>query len=259
VDAIGVSVAGPTDPETGAMYKPPNLPGWHGFSLKPVLSERFGIGVSVANDANLAALAEHRYGAGRGYAHMVYLTISTGIGGGIVIDGRLYVGSQGLAGEIGHMTIDREGPACSCGNVGCLEMLGSGTAVARMARERLASGAASVVLEKAGGDFAGVRASMVTEAARAGDRMAREIIEEVSTNLGIGIVGVIHALDPDVIVLGGGMTRELDLFLPGINEVLQKRAIRLPEGRSLIAKGQLGDDGGLLGAAAMALEASQTP
>jgi glucokinase len=257
VIGIGVSVAGPTDLETGMMYHPPNLPEWHGFSVKQALSEQFGLPVSVANDASLAALAEHRYGAGRGYTHMVYLTISTGIGGGIIVDGELYEGAQGLAGEIGHMTIDRGGPQCTCGNVGCLEMLASGTAVARMARERLQSGDASVVLDSAGGDIERIDAAMVTRAARAGDEMAVWIVDEVARNLGIGIVGVVHALDPGVIVLGGGMTRELDLFMPGIDGVLQARAIRLPEGRPLIVPAQLGDDGGLLGAAAMALEASE--
>jgi len=257
VMGIGVSVAGPTDPETGMMYHPPNLPGWHGFSVKQALSEQFGLPVSVANDASLAALAEHRYGAGRGYAHMVYLTISTGIGGGIIVDGELYEGAQGLAGEIGHMTIDRCGPQCTCGNVGCLEMLASGTAVARMARERLQSGDASVVLDSAGGDIERIDAAMVTRAARAGDEMAVRIVDEVARNLGIGIVGVVHALDPGVIVLGGGMTRELDLFMPGIDGVLQARAIRLPEDRPLIVPAQLGEDGGLLGAAAMAFEASE--
>jgi glucokinase len=256
VTCIGVSVAGATDPETGVMYRPPNLSGWHGFSLRPVLGEQFDLPVSLANDANLAALAEHRYGAGRGHSHMVYLTISTGIGGGIVVNGMLYEGARGIAGEFGHVTIDRNAGRHACGNVGCFEMLASGTAVARMARERLSEGASSVVLESAGGDLDRVDAAMVTNAARAGDGMAIQIVDEVARNLGVGIVGVIHAVDPSVIVLGGGMTRELDLFMPGIDEVLQERAIRLPEGRDLIVQAELGDDGGLLGAAAFAFEAS---
>jgi len=125
---VGVSLASPIDAGTGVMHNPPNLPGWDGYSLKSVLGERLSLRVSFGNDAALAAVAEHMHGAGRPYRHMVYMTLSTGIGGGVIIDGRLYTGARGYAGEIGHVTIDRNGPTCNCGNVGCLEAMASGTA-----------------------------------------------------------------------------------------------------------------------------------
>ena len=205
---LGVSVAGSVDSVSGVLHGPPNLPGWDGYSIGPVLEERLSLTATVVNDANAAALAEHRYGAGRGYENMVYMTVSTGIGGGIIVDGELYGGARGFAGEIGHMTIDRNGPTCNCGNVGCLEVLASGTAAARMTRERLASDEQSTLLELAGGDPAKVDARTVAEAAAAGDAVALAVMDEVSTNLGVGIVSLVHMLDPDVIVIGGGMAQK---------------------------------------------------
>ena len=252
---IGVSLAGPTDPETGVMYNPPNLPGWDGFSLKPVLEDRLSLRASLANDATLAALGEHVYGAWRGYSHLVYMTISTGIGGGIIVDGKLYTGHRGFAGEVGHITIDRNGPQCNCGNVGCLEALASGTAVARMAQERLAGGAASLLPEMAGGDPKQVDARMVAEAAASGDALAQAIMGEVATSLGIGIVSLLHAFDPEVIVIGGGMSASLDLLLPGIAREIESHAMVQQRGKMPVVRSELGDNAGLLGAAALAFGA----
>ena len=250
---IGVSLASPTDPDTGVMYNPPNLPGWDGFSLKPVLEEKFSLKASLANDATLAALAEHVYGAGRGYKHMIYMTLSTGIGGGIIMDGRLYTGDRGFAGEVGHVTIDRSGPPCNCGNTGCLETLASGTAVARMARERLEAGEDSVLLEQ-GGQPDKVDAQMVAEAAISGDRLAQSIMRQVASNLGIGIVSLLHAFDPEIIVVGGGMSSSLQLLLPGIAQEIGRRAMVHQRDRVPVVKSELGDDVSLLGAAALAFE-----
>ena len=181
---------------------------------KPVLEERLSLVSSHVNDATAGALAERAYGAGRGVRHMVYMALGTGIGGGIVLDGRLYTGVRGFAGELGHLTIDRNGPVCPCGNIGCLEMLVSGTAVARIAAERLASGERSILLDATTGEFDVVDAPRVAEAARAGDALAQSIMRDVGTNLGIGLVSLLNALDPEVIVLGGGMSQSLDLLLP---------------------------------------------
>ena len=252
---VGVSLASPTDPETGVMYNPPNLPGWDGFSLKPVLEESLSLRTYLANDATLAALAEHVYGAGRGYRHMIYVTLSTGIGGGVIIDGRLYTGARGFAGEVGHMTIDRNGPACNCGNVGCLEALASGTAVARLARERLAAGEASVLLDKAGGNPEAVDARMVAEAAASGDELAQAIMEGVATSIGVGFVSLLHAFDPGVIIVGGGLARSLQLLLPGIAREIEMHAMVHQRGRVPIVRSELDDEVSLLGAAAMAFDA----
>ena len=254
---IGVSIAGPTDPETGTMYDPPNLPGWHGFSAKPILEERLSLKAWFANDATLGALAEFAYGAGRGYKHMIYMTVSTGIGGGIVIDGKLYNGGRGFAGELGHMTIDRDGPKCNCGNTGCLEILASGTAVAVMARERLVASESSALQSLSGGDLSEVDARMVAEAANSGDSLSRAVMQEAATNLGIGIVSLLHIFDPEIIVIGGGMSQNFQLLLPGITEQIDRRAMAQYKGRMPVVKSELGDDVSLLGAAALAFDAHE--
>jgi len=254
VVGAGLSVAGPTDPKTGVMHNPPNLPGWDGFTIVPLVEEKLALQTSVANDATLAALSEHSYGAGRGYRHVLYVTVSTGIGGGMVVDGKLYAGGRGLAGEIGHMVIVPGGPECNCGGRGCLEALSSGTAVARIARERLQAGDVSAILDLAGGRPEQVTAPVVVEAARAGDTTAQSIISESSANLGIGFANLILAFDPEVIVIGGGMSESLDLLLPGVLGRIDTYAAQYLSGRPPIVKSALGDDVGLLGAAALAFE-----
>lgn len=253
---IGLSVASPTDPETGEMYNPPNLPGdeWHLFSPKPMLEERFSLPVSLANDATLGAIGEHAYGAGRGYKNMIYMTISTGIGGGVIMDGKLYTGWKGFAAEIGHITIDRNGPLDNCGNVGCLEVLASGTAIARMARERLDAGRTSTLPDIAEGDLENIDARMVADAAKSGDDLSKELMDEAATNLGIGIVSLMHVFDPEAIVVGGGMTQNLDMLLPGITREIRRHAMAHLRERNPIVLSELGDDVSLLGAAALSFE-----
>ena len=252
---IGVSLASPTDPDTGVMYNPPNLPGWDGFSLKPVLEERFSLKTFPGQRRHTGSPGEHVYGAGRGYKHMIYMTLSTGIGGGIIIDGRLYTGDRGFAGEVGHISIDRNGPPCNCGNVGCLEALASGTAVARMARERLEAGEDSVLL-KHEGQLDKVDARMVAEAAISGDRLAQSIMREVGSNVGVGIVSLLHAFDPQIIVIGGGMSASLQLLLPGITQEIEHRAMVHQRDRVPVVRSELGNDVSLLGAAALAFQVS---
>ncbi len=253
---IGISQPGPTEPETGVLYAAPNLPGWGGFALTAVLTERFSLAANAANDANAAAIGVHRFGNGRGSTNMIYMTVSTGIGGGIIIDGRLYVGSRGFAGEIGHIQIDADGPRCACGNTGCLEALSSGTAVARIARESLAAGEKSALIDLSGGDPNNVTAEMVAETARSGDLLGQRIFAEASRNLGIGIVGLIHAFDPDLIVLGGGLTQQFDLLLRGVTKEVKRRVLGKDQDKIPVIKSDLGDDAGLLGAAALAFEAA---
>ena len=251
---IGISQAGPTNSETGMMYNPPNLPGWDGFSPKPILEERLSLTSSHANDATLGAMAEYAYGAGRGTKHMIYMTVSTGIGGGIMVDGKLYTGARGFAGELGHITIDLNGPSCPCGSIGCLEMLASGTAVARIAQERLAAGEPSILLESANGVMEQVDAPKVADAARSGDALAKSIMQDAGTNLGIGIVSLLNAFDPEVIVIGGGMSKSLDLLMPWVSQMIEQRAMVSYKDKFPVVKSELGDDVSLLGAAALAFD-----
>lgn len=252
---IGVSQPGLTEPGTGLLHNAPNLPGWSGFALAPVLAERFSLVAIGANDANAAAIGVHRFGVGRGSSNMIYMTISTGVGGGVIIGGQLFVGSHGFAGEVGHMPIDPNGPRCGCGNIGCLEAGSSATAVVRVARERLAAGEKSALIDLAGGDPSNITAEMVAETARSGDHLGQSIFADVSRSLGLGIVGLIHVFDPDMVVLGGGLTEEFDLLMRGITKEIKRRVLGKDQDKIPVVKSDLGDNAGLLGAAALAFDA----
>ena len=256
IKGVGLSLASPVDPGTGVMYNPPNLgPEWHLFTPIPMLCERLSLPVYAENDATLGALGEHAFGAGRGCDNMIYMTVSTGIGGGIIIGGNLYTGTNGFGGEIGHMTIDRNGPLDNCGNVGCLEALASGTALARMAQDRLEAGAnagkKSVMLALAGGDIAAVDARIVVQAARQDDALAQSLMQEVARSLASGIITLMHIFDPQLIVIGGGLGQNLDMFMPIIESEVKRRAMAHFQGAVPVAMSQLGDDVSLLGAAAL--------
>lgn len=256
IAGVGLSLASPVEPGTGVMYNPPNLGReWDMYTPIPFLSERLSLPVFAGNDATLGAAGEHAYGAGRGCRNMVYVTVSTGIGGGVIINDRIYSGSHGFGGEIGHMTIDRQGQAyeCGCGNVGCLEALASGTALARRARERLRTAGADggAILGFAGGEIDGVDGRAIVLAAQQGDGLARALLAEVAGHLASGVINLMHIFDPEVIVIGGGLGQHLDLFMPTIEREVKRRAMAHFKGAVPVAKSELGDDVSLLGAAAL--------
>ena len=253
IAGIGLALAGPVDPQSGTMYRPPNIPSLDGVSFKQLLKGKVDCPVFVANDATLAALGEYRYGAGVGAHTLVYLTISTGIGGGVVIEGRPMMGAKGMAGELGHMSIAVGGPLCKCGNQGCLEQMASGTAIADRARELLANGGPSKIRDLASGDLSNVSAATVFTAAEQGDGLAREILEGVAQALGAGLVNVLHTFNPDVIILGGGVSiNHWEYLHHEVEEYIQAHAMDhvLKMGYKL-ALSSLGDNIGLLGAAAL--------
>ena len=257
IKGVGISLASPVEPGTGVMYSPPNLgPEWHLYTPIPFLQERLALPVLAENDATLGALGEHAFGAGRGCANMIYMTVSTGIGGGIIINDRLYTGSNGFGSEIGHMTIDQNGPIDNCGNVGCLEALASGTALARMARDRLRAGESSAIFDIAGGDIEAVDARAVVEAARQGDALALSLTQDVARSLASGIISLMHIFDPQLIVIGGGLGQNLDMFLPTIESEVKRRAMAHFQGSVPVAQSRLGDDVSLLGAAALVFQES---
>ena len=252
IKGIGLSLASPVEPGTGVMYNPPNLgPEWHLYTPVPLLQERLSLPVVAQNDATLGALGEHAFGAGRGSSNMVYMTVSTGIGGGVIINDRLYTGTSGFGGEIGHMTIDQNGPMDNCGNIGCLEALASGTALARMAQERLRAGEGSLILELAGGSADAADARMVVQAARQDDPLARSLVQDIARSLASGVITLMHIFDPQLIVIGGGLGQNLDMFMPTIESEVKRRAMAHFQGAVPVAKSQLGDDVSLLGAAAL--------
>lgn len=250
--AVGVGSPGPLDPDTGVVHRSPNL-GWHDVPLKKKLEKILGLPVLVDNDANLAALGEYRFGAGQWARHMVYVTVSTGIGGGLVLEGRIYRGAGGGAGEIGHMVVDPDGPMCGCGRRGCLESLASGTAMAARARELVASGRGKAILAEAGGSPGGVTAVSVSRAAAAGDAEAVEIVSTAGAYLGMGLANVINLINPDRLVLGGGALEAGQLFWANMEKELAARALRPALDQVRVVRAGLGSRSGLMGAVALAI------
>lgn len=217
--AIGVSAPGPLDPAAGVVRDAPNLPGWHEVPISASLARAFGRPVRLENDANAAALAEWRFGSGRGSRDFAFLTMSTGVGAGLILDGRLYRGARYGAGEVGHMPVVPNGRACACGLHGCLEAYTGGAALAARLRADVAAGARTSLAERAGGDSSRLTAELWVEAVRTGDPYALALFEEYLDVLAQGLAIVILALDVDRIALGTVIARNVDLFL----EPLRKR------------------------------------
>ncbi len=249
---IGIGAPGPLDPRRGIILDAPNLPGWINLPLRDILQERLGFPVAVGNDANLAALAEWRFGTGRGTQDLLYLTISTGIGGGVIIDGRLLIGHSGLAAELGHMTVDPDGPLCSCGHRGHLEALASGPAIARRARDMIEQGCPSGLAERLRAGEP-ITATAVGEAASSGDALARQVLEEAGEAIGLHLASLAHAFNPEIIVLGGGVMNIGPLVFEPIERSFRSHILHpayLQDLRLVLAT--LGDDAGLIGAMVLA-------
>lgn len=254
VAAVSLAVPGPVDPWTGVVRQAPNLPGWFEVDVRGFFAQRVPTRVLVGNDANLAALGEQRFGAGRATRDLIYLTVSTGIGGGVIVDGRLLLGTHGLAGELGHVALDPSGPPCSCGNVGCLERLASGTAIAHRAAMELRAGVAPARLAALASDPDAVRTEDVAAWAAAGEPFARRLIADAATWLGIGVTGFVHIFNPEMVVIGGGVSRIGDLLFDTVRAVVAARAMPAFREGLRIVPAALGDDAGLYGATAAALD-----
>jgi glucokinase len=259
LSCVAVAVPGPVDPWKGVVYRPPNLAGWGDVPLKSILEAELAVPVHLGNDANVAALAEHQFGAGRGLSHLVYLTVSTGIGGGVVEAGRPLLGAWGGAGEIGHMTIDVNGPRCGCGNHGCLESMASGTAIAREAQRRIGAGQSSVLADNFADNLEAIRADLVVTAAEAGDALSLSVVTWAGYNLGVGLANVMHLYDPAIIVIGGGVANAWPLLEPPMKKAIRERAMKTYVQHTKIVRSQLGDEVGLLGAISLALRLSEAP
>ncbi len=255
VTAIGIASPGPLDPHAGTILATPNIPEWRNFPLAQNLSERFGVPAHLDNDANLAGLAEWMYGAGKGHHNLVYLTISTGVGGGVVIHDRLLQGFHGMGGELGHMIIDPNGPLCGCGKNGHVESFSSGPAIARYVLERIEAGERSL-LQSDENLSAQLRVSLsaaqVADAAQAGDALAISAFARAGYYLGIAVANYLAIFDPSIIVFGGGVSQVGDLLFKPFHESLSKHTFHPHYLDGLvISKAALGDDAGLLGALAL--------
>lgn len=285
IAGIGVATPGPLNNRTGVIYSPPNLPGWTNVPLRDLIQQHFHTHVLIENDAHTAGLGEYMFGAGQGSRFMVYLTVSTGIGGGVITDGKILEGANGTAGELGHMTIDWNSERCNCGNIGCLEYLASGTAIARYANEAIDAGQgadllafASTMLEHIASvpdqqalpshdpdtkppdeydELSGVAETLrvnaytVARAAEAGIPLAREIITRVAEALGTGLVNIIHIYNPEIIILGGGVMQMGRMLMEPALRVVQERAMKVPRDSARIVLAQLTRNAGLVGAGAL--------
>ncbi len=253
--AIGLACPGPLDPHHGIILDTPNIPEWHDFPLTDKLSALFGVPAYLDNDANLAALGEWKYGAGRGHQHVLYLTISTGIGGGVITNGQLLQGYHGLGAELGHVCIDPQGPPCSCGFPGHIESFCSGPSIARYVSEQLAMGEPSILQA-----VSGLTAKEVALAARDGDALARKAFTRAGTYLGIGVSNFLHIFDPSIVIFGGGVSQVGDLLFKPFEESLRQRVFHPHYLDDLIiTRAALDDDAGLLGALALARIREEDP
>lgn len=248
VDAIGVSSPGPVDPHTGVIMVTPNIKEWRDFPITAKLTDHFGIPAYLDNDANLAGLAEWKFGAGQGHHNVLYLTVSTGVGGGVIINDQLLQGHHGLAAELGHTTIQADGPLCGCGQPGHLESFSSGTGIERFVVEQLKAGRESLLQPDKKNS-----AHAISEAAKQGDALSIEAYQNAGKYLGIGVANFLHAFDPSIVIFGGGVSQSGPLLFDSFHVSLKERVIhsRYLEGL-VITRAELGDDSGLLGARALA-------
>jgi glucokinase len=247
---IGVGAPGPLDRDKGIVVIAPNL-GWHNFPLRDRIQSRLGIESTLDNDANCATVGEWWLGAAKGGRNVVGMTIGTGIGGGLIINGELYHGASDVAGEIGHTTIDMNGRHCKCGNYGCLEAYASGPAIATRAREALVrEDAASLLPSLVDGQLERITASIVYEAAKKGDGLANEIVRDTARYLGAGIATLLNVINPDTVVLAGGVTAAGDALFVPLRAEVRRRAFQPAVEAARIVAGSLPGTAGIVGAVA---------
>ena len=253
---LGIASPGAVDVVRGIVPNAPQLPGWQDVPLARLLGERFGLPTLLENDASAAALGEHRFGAGRGSRHMLYITVSTGVGGGIIIDGELYRGKSGAAGEMGHVIIDMNGPACGCGARGCLESLASGTAIAKRGEE-LAESGDSPILARLRKEEGPVTAEMMERAATMGDAASRKAFRQAGHYFGVALAGFVNIFDPEVIVIGGGVAKAGDLLLEQARVTMESLAMTQPLKGVRLTVSELGEFAGTMGMVARLREEAE--
>lgn len=249
VMAVGVGAPGVIRMDKGIVVKSPNFPDWNNLPLRDELEKALRVPVVIENDANAAALGEQWRGAGRGIDSMILLTLGTGVGGGIILNGKIWQGADGMAGEIGHMTLIPDGRPCGCGNTGCLEMYASARGIVQSYREASGMTESTPASE--------VTSAAIYEAARNGEAVALRVMKDMGRLLGIGIASLINIFNPQMIVLGGGVKEAWDFFIGATREEIMRRAFQVPAERTMLVPSLLGDDAGMIGAAAEALQKIQ--
>lgn len=258
VRRIGICSPGPLDPRTGVVVNPPNVPCWRDFPLAEEVGKRYSALVKLDNDANAGGLAEYLWGAGRGYRNVFFATLGTGVGTGIVLDGKIFHGRTGAAAEGGHVSIDLNGPVCNCGKRGCIEVLASGTAMARRAREAIAQSPqrGAQLLSLAGGDAGKIRSEMIGAAAQQSDPLAKEILEQTMEYLAVWLGNTVDLLEPDVIILGGGASEMLRPYFNQIQARMKKWCINSRYMEIPLVPAFYGEHAGIAGGAAISISHS---
>ena len=253
IGGVGVGAPGTLDHKKGIIFHPPNLPGWRNVPLRDEVAKNIPGGAIVENDANAAAWGEYWAGAGREVHSMVMLTLGTGIGGGIILEGKLVRGAHDSAAELGHTIIVRGGVPCGCGSRGCLEVYASATAVVRRFKEAVDAGRATTLSQDVR-EGKEITSKIIYEAALAGDELAKEVMEETGRYLGTGIVSIMNTVNPARIVLSGGMIHAGEMIMRPLKETVQELAFPIPAEKTEIVFATLGEDAGFIGAAGLALE-----
>ena len=251
IQAIGIGSPGPLDASKGTIITTPNLP-FKDYNVVQPIKDKFNIPVYLDNDANVAAIGEFMFGAGKGKKHIVFFTVSTGVGGGAVLNGKAYRGNTSNALEIGHMTVAPNGPRCNCGNIGCLEAVSSGTAIGRIGREAVATNVETSLRK-----YENITSFEVFTEAKNGDEVAKDIIDTALNYLGIGVANAISIFDPQMVIIGGGVAKVGDIIFEKVQEVVNKRCFKSMAASCKIVPAGLGADAGVVGAVALAILESQ--
>jgi glucokinase-like ROK family protein len=251
IRAVGVGVPGPVVTDAGMLSGPPIMPGWDGFPIRDTLQKRWGCPVTLNNDAELGALGEWAFGAGRGERYLAYIKVGTGIGSGLLLDGQIYGGVTGSAGEIGHITLNEAGPECQCGNKGCLEALAGGRAIANRAIDAVHKGQRTLLVEKT--PIESIMPQDVIAAARRGDLLSQQIMAEAGAHLGTAIASLVNLFNPSMVVIGGSVAQIGDLLLEPIRRTVQQRSLRVASRAVRITAALLGRQSSGMGAVVQAL------
>jgi len=254
IKGIGIGISGVVDHQKGVCLFWPNVEGWENVPLKKIMEKEFEVPVLVDDSARTMALAEHWCGIAKGVDDFIFVNVGIGIGAAIFFHGQLYRGASGTAGELGHTTVEENGPRCSCGNYGCLESLASGPAIARRAREALEEGVISLIDKLSRGDPSRITPELIVEAAKRGDKLAFNLMEKTGEYLGIAIANALNFFNPELVIIGAGVSRAGDLILDPIKRTVKARALETASSKAKIVISKMGDESGALGAAVLILE-----
>lgn len=248
--SIGMGSPGVIDVEQGIIKNSPNIPAWNNIEIVKILTDEFGVPSAIDNDVRVAAMGEYKFGAGKDYKNILCIAIGTGIGGGIILNGQLMRGPTFSMGEIGHITLQKDGPVCGCGNHGCMEALGSSLAMIREAKKLIENNEAPILKEMVdkGKDLS---VYLICQAAEKGDKKAEQVVREAAEWVGIGLSGVVNLINPEIIIIGGGVSLAGDIIFNPIREEIKKRSLKIPGEFVKVVPAKLGDSAGMVGASAL--------